>query len=156
MRALVITNEVREGIAKVVKCAWEAKIPFAEMEARANDKKGRYRPIGDDPGRTISIPMGFKVTFSIEEQPQPIGWVRHISVSIEARDQSKPLPSLAAVGQLMLEFGFNPLNQKKDLVYLEELKGGECDGLQAVNILQQITPANPNATVTTSTQPPQR
>jgi|KBSSwiStaDraftv2_1062776.scaffolds.fasta_scaffold00022_189 hypothetical protein len=153
MRPIVIDNSVREAIGKVIRYAYENPIGLEEMIARVNDKHGRLKPVGDDPNRTIMIPMGYMVTFSIERQNHPIDWVRHISVSIEdVRSVDRPLPSLAAVHLLMLEFGFNKLNTKTDYVHIEELKGGETDGKKAVNILQKITPAFPHATIQTKTE----
>jgi len=93
----------------------------------------------------MDIPIGYRVTLTIEQQRPPLDWVRHISVSIETNSTEKTLPSLGAVQALMAEFGFRPLNQEKDVVFLEDIKGGEVDGKKAVNILQKIhaTPTPP-------------
>jgi hypothetical protein len=152
MRPMVLTPEIREHIAKMVKYAFENSIGYAQMKSRCDNPKA-YEPLGNDPNRTIEIPMGYRATFTVEEQGGPLGWVRHLSVSIDLRDTGKPLPSLHAVNQLMVEFGFNPLNEKADVVFIEDMAGGPCDGKKAVNILQTITPANPNVQLRTHNQP---
>lgn len=129
-------NNIRGHILKIRTYAQENRIPLAEMEERVNDKKGRFKPPGDDPNRTIDVPLGYRVSYTIEEQK--FGWCHHISVSIDMKDPGKPLPSLAAVAMLMIEFGMRPLNQKTDIVYIEDTKGGEVDGKQSVNIIQTV------------------
>ena len=142
MRPLVLNNGVRSSIYKIIAYASENRISLEQMVERINDKKKRMIPLGDDPNRTIDIPVGYRVTFTIEQQRPPLDWVRHISVSIETESVDKTLPSLEAVQFLMAEFGFRPLNQEKDVVCLEDIKGGPVDGKKAVNILQKIHAAS--------------
>ena len=123
---------------KVIAFGANNRISLEEMVERINDKKKRMIPPGDDPNRTIDIPMGYRVSFTIEQQKPPLDWVRHISVSVKTESVEKTLPSLGAVQMLMAEFGFRPLNQEQDVVFLEDVKGGELDGRKAVNILQKI------------------
>jgi len=142
---LFLPTEIRSRIIKVVAYAAEHRISLEEMKERVSDPKKRMIPLGDDPNRTMDIPIGYRVTLTIEQQRPPLDWVRHISVSIETNSTEKTLPSLGAVQALMAEFGFRPLNQEKDVVFLEDIKGGEVDGKKAVNILQKIhaTPTPP-------------
>jgi len=134
----MMTNEVRSSIMRILKFAAENKIPLSEMQERMNDPKKRMIPPGDDLNRTLDIPVGYRVTFTIEQQRPPLDWVRHISVSIDMQSPDRPLPSLEAVQYLMAEFGFRPLNQKDDVIFLEDIKGGSVDGKKAVNIVQKI------------------
>jgi hypothetical protein len=138
VRPLILSNEIRSSILKVVKYAEEHRIPLKDMLDRINDKKKRMVPPGDSPDRTIDIPIGYRVTFTIEQQRMPLDWVRHISVSIDMKSPDKSLPSLMSVQMLMIEFGMRPLDQKNDIVFLEDIKGGEVDGKEAVNIVQKI------------------
>jgi hypothetical protein len=57
-------------------------------------------PAGDYPNHSMKISQGYRVVFSIEEQP--VGWCKHLSVSVDAVGR---LPCQEAVELIMKEFG---------------------------------------------------
>ncbi len=78
----------------------------------------------------VEIPWGFKVTFTMEQQP--VGLVRHISVSVDAPNR---VPHPAAMQMLLEEFGFeNPLGVEQQ-VYPEHYG----KGLTSVNVLELVS-----------------
>jgi hypothetical protein len=77
---------------------------------------------------TISLPVGFEVTFTHEKQP--IGLYRHLSVSVDAEDKS---PNPVQVETILKEFGMRPVLQS-DRVWLEPFARGR----KAVNVLQSV------------------
>lgn len=115
MRPLLMDDEQKQKIAKVVAYA-EAhpySRPYMQERVALAGLKQDVAP-GDDPNFRCEIPFGFKCVFTIEEQP--VGWCRHLSVSV---DNPTKVPSIPAVEMLMKEFGFKgPL--KECYVYMEE------------------------------------
>lgn len=111
MRALLIDERAKAEIARVIAHAEKNKI--SQNELRERIEKGGPA-IGDDPNHVCYLFDGFKVVFSIEEQP--FGWSRHLSISVN--DPNK-VPHQAAAEMIMKEFGFTePL--KECYVYIEE------------------------------------
>ena len=113
MRALVVNKEALAEIARVCEYAEAHRINNFEMRGRIELPE---MSIGDNPGHVCYIQMGFKVVLSIEEQPQPLGWCRHLSVSVADIER---MPHIEAVKLLMREFGLNkPLEECH--VYIED------------------------------------
>lgn len=102
MRVLIIDPAVRVDIATLKTYADMHRINLQELRRMIAAKD----VIGDHPRYAVNIPDGFRVVFSIEEQPPPMGWSRHISISIP-RDRHGPNPF--AVSELLTEFGFTAL-----------------------------------------------
>jgi len=123
---LAIDEQIRGFIERVLNYAEENKISFdmtKEMIA------GTRPPIGDNRNYVCYIPVGFRVAYSIEEQP--CGWCRHMSVSVSTKDR---VPSIPAVEMLMKEFGFEGTINDQLHVGMEDI--GE--GHRAVNVLAMI------------------
>ena len=112
MRPLVIGNEEKQSIARVIEFAEKHPLTRAVMEKRMENPD--FSPPGDNPNFVCDIPVGFKCVFTIEEQP--VGWSRHLSVSV---DDPQKMPSIPAVEMLMKEFGFKG-SLKECYVYLED------------------------------------
>jgi hypothetical protein len=72
------------------------------------------------------IPDGYRVVFSIEEQP--IGWCRHLSVSV---DKKGKYPTPQAVELIMQEFGMGNDIDNSLKVWME--KEGE-----AINVVTKM------------------
>lgn len=130
MRALVIDENVREQIQQVKDYA-EAN-PFS-MDDLLDTKNGELAAAGDLDGKhVLEIPVGYRVVFSMEQQPA--GLCRHMSVSV---DFPGKLPSVPSVIMLMKEFGFDhPLDDDfphHGKVWMEE--GGYGT---AINVLEII------------------
>lgn len=125
IRPLVIGAAQIEDIARVIAYAERERFTASEMKMRVERKD--TVPIGDDMGHTCVLPVGYKVTFSIEEQPAPLGWCNHISVSVM---ENKKMPNEAAVMAICQSFGFTP-TPGNYVLYIEDVSEGE----KAVNIL---------------------
>jgi hypothetical protein len=98
-RILVIDEESKSSIKRLINYATDHKIDFATLQDVVNTKKP---PIGNCPEYVCKLYDGFRVVFSIEQQPDK-NWYRHLSVSINDRVK---LPSVEAVEMIMTEFGF--------------------------------------------------
>jgi hypothetical protein len=157
--ALVLTKSVKEAIAKVV--AFAEKHPITLEELMLCAKTGV--PIGNQEMRTIDIPMNFRVTYTIEQQPRPMSWCKHISISLlMPRNPTKDMPSVEAVTFIMQEFGMTtPIDRRTHHLAIENVVGPENDGKKAVNVLEKITswiapepsPLSQSATTPTSKSP---
>lgn len=86
--------------------------------------------VGDDENHRMFIPEGFKLVYSIEDQPA--GVVKHISMSI---NRPNTLPSINSVKYMMHALGFSRPLDSADGVQIENLG----HGFQAINILELQT-----------------
>lgn len=136
MTPLVIDDTVKATIAKLVKFADERRMSFKEVYRRTQ----RNDPPGNDPNYCCFIPMGFKVVFTIEEQPA--GWARHFSISSQNHQRT---PNPEGVNMLLPLFGFrdilnlnDPKNSPKtQMVWLEDIHvNGELVPGKAINVLE--------------------
>jgi len=123
MRILQIDHNTREDIAKVLKYADEHRYSEAMMKLVM---AGDIKPAGDDPGFLVHIHDGYRVIYSLEEQP--LGWCSHISISV---DRSKKYPHEMAVQEILGAFGM-----KKD--FNECIKIWMDEGTESINILQVV------------------
>lgn len=113
MRVLVLDDEAKTEIARVLEYAEAHRMTIQEMHARIAVPDVS---VGDDPNHVCYIKDGFKCVLSIEQQPAPLNWCKHLSVSVANIDR---VPNIPAVELLMKEFGMNrPL--KDCHVYMEE------------------------------------
>lgn len=79
---------------------------------------------------TIDLPLGFRVSFTMELQPA--GLCRHISASVDAPNR---VPHPAALQMLLAEFGFeNPLGIDQK-IYAERYGSA----LTAINVIERVT-----------------
>lgn len=122
MRPLMIGPKQKAGIMRVIKFAESNRIPIDALKKVVADPKAPA--VGDQKERVILLPIGFRVVFSIEEQPAPLGWSRHVSISVSRRGR---FPHEAAVALILHEFGFNPGPR---ITYLEEGR--------SVNVIQSM------------------
>jgi len=120
MRILQIDDNSKKDICKL------------KMYAKANrfDKfqlklimSGDLIPAGDNPDYVIHLHDGYRVVYSIEQQP--IGWCRHISISVETKGK---YPNEQAVENILKAFDITPL---KDSVSVWVDRGTE-----SINVLQ--------------------
>jgi len=100
MRLLIINDESRALIKKVIEYA-ESHI--YSLDDLLDIKNKQLSVAGDEPEFSCEIPDGFRVVYTIENQP--MGKVRHISISIKT-DEPNKLPNPAAVEMIIAEFGF--------------------------------------------------
>jgi hypothetical protein len=83
--------------------------PFS-MDDLLDMMNGQEPVVGDRPEHVIMIPYGYRVVYSIEDQP--VGRIKHISVSV---DDSKALPSIPALAEIAGLFGFDPSLQQHQI-----------------------------------------
>lgn len=136
MRVLVIGPIERVMIQDLVDKAARNVTPLGVVMERAGasttDDKGTLS--GPEPdeavAHTIEIPDGFRVTYTVEQQPA--GPCRHMSVSVKTLSKRRG-PSVEAVQTLMREFGFiNPL--ERTMSWLEDTSFGRM----AINIVEPL------------------
>lgn len=140
-RPLIITDAERAEIARVIAYAERKRFSTADMLARADCKQVRWpehvaedlretdpnrSSMGDDPGFVCKIPVGFRVCFTIEEQPAPLDWCRHISISV---DEAGMMPHPAAVEMILQAFGYRD-GIEANIFYIEQGR--------AVNVIEPL------------------
>lgn len=130
---LLKSEEIHSKIEALMRYARENVISLDEMiEAQANNK-----PVGTTPERVLEFGEGYRVVFSLEDQPA--GLAKHISVS---KDRMKP--PLEDLLILLKEFGFqfdaSNINNKSQ-VYLEsydvvDKESGKKTHREAINVIE--------------------
>lgn len=123
MRALVLSDGIREEIGRVIAHARENPVSLARMEAVM---EGKAPPVGEDPAFACAIPVDYRAVFSIEEHPG--GWMRHLSVSIPGGR----LPHPSAVEMILEAFGFSGGLEDCER-WVEDLEEG-----RALNLVQRL------------------
>ena len=124
MRPLIIGERERAQIKKVLA---HADVHRASIHDLIAIVKGNREPPGNDPAFTVHLPVGYKVVFTIEQQP--IGWCRHLSVSVAT---AGCYPATEAVEALAEAFGFrHKLKDQQWSIGLEK-------SVQAVNIIEKL------------------
>jgi hypothetical protein len=135
MRALFITERVREEIKRLKERAsanptriQQVMESALEANEKTDVKLSDWKPEQRDAlAEYIIIPMGYRVAYSVEEQP--IGMCGHLSISV---DKKGKLPSIDAISAIAQEFGMFA-----DNAWLEEFEPGH----KAVNIVSLLGPA---------------
>lgn len=98
VRPLIINAESSAAITRCRRYAEDHRLTLDRIKELNNKKVA----VGDtDPGYLCEVPGGYRICFSIEQQP--VGWCRHISISV---DTPGMLPNIHAVDLLLNEFGF--------------------------------------------------
>jgi hypothetical protein len=125
VRPLLIDSDITDQINSLVAYAEKNIIP---MDYLLDQKNGEENPPGDFEEYTRHLPFGYRIVFTIEDQPA--GKIRHLSMSV---DEDEKLPNEHAVQEIMKLIGFhNPL--LKCMVKLENISPAR----QAINILEVI------------------
>ena len=119
-RALVITEKEKVDIQKLIDYAENNIITIEMLHLMVN---GTVQPSGDNPNHVIYIPMGYRVVYTIEQQP--MGLSRHISISV---DNPGFYPNAIAIDAIIKEFGYKGTH-KDCHVYTER-------EINAVNLIQ--------------------
>jgi hypothetical protein len=137
-RPLIIGQAQQEDISKVVSYAEQHSYSYEQIMvmsggrmASANELQQKSDPdlpaIGDDPGHCCVFPVGFRCVFSIEQQPAPLNWCRHISISVSG----KGMPNPVAVDVILQEFGFrHAVAAGGNIVYIENDR--------AINVIEPL------------------
>lgn len=125
MRPLIIGAVEKEAIKNLVDYA--EKNPFS-MDDLLDTLNKEMKPAGDMDRYSISLPVGYRVVYTIEHQPA--GKVRHLSVSV---DKPGNLPNPESLELIMHELGFNGLLYQCN-VSMEQIGRQH----QAVNVLEIV------------------
>lgn len=104
MRPLVIGPEEKEKLQALKDNAEQNILSFDDLL----DIKNKREPlVGDRPGFSCEIPVGFRVVFSLENHPMKDGsgfkTIRHMSMSVDAEGK---LPNPIACKMIMEELGY--------------------------------------------------
>ena len=111
VRVLEISSETKKDAAMVIEYAKEHRYSKAMCKLI---NSGDLPPAGDDPNFLLYIHDGYRVIYSIEEQP--LGWFHHISISVEVEGN---YPNEEAV-QIILEL-FNIFDpEERRLIWLDK------------------------------------
>jgi len=125
VRPLIIDDLVRRCLEGLAEHAEENPLTMDDLLDTYNKQK---KPIGDDDMHVVELPFGYRVVYSIEEQP--VGKVRHLSMSV---NEDKKLPNMEAVKEIMKILGFR--NDIQDCyVKLEDY----APNRQAINVLEKL------------------
>jgi len=135
MRALLITDAIRDLARDLAAHAEAHPLPWSKGREWAIDGefvteiKLADRPAGFErmPTQQLLIPQGYRVAFSIEEQPA--GFCRHLSVSVDTPGRCPSIPAVKLISGL-----FGMVDWHK--IWLEEFDPGH----NAVNILELYKP----------------
>jgi hypothetical protein len=120
-RPLIIGKEEKAAIKNLMFYAENNKINLKRMRMIMDRL---LAPPGDNPNFLITLPVGFRVVFTIEQHPG--GWHKHLSVSVPGKGH---WPSIEAVDMIAQEFGIE--NFKDHYIYPEE-------DVEAVNVVVKI------------------
>lgn len=111
MRPLIIDENAYREIERVMTFACERTIDRTTLEKFTEgieqntcdvQTDGKPTPLGVD--NFCILPFGYKCAFTVEEQP--MGWCRHISISVFPPEDGK-FPNEVAVAMLLGCFGFH-------------------------------------------------
>ena len=117
MRLLQIDSDVRGQIKKALEYAKGHKFTLSQLNCIIEGgAEAENQAAGFDPGFVTHIHDGYRVVYSLEEQP--IGLCKHISISVEAPGK---LPHELAVKEILKEFGMNPdFKSPKVVLWVED------------------------------------
>lgn len=122
MRVLLIDKNAKHEAKKVIAYAEKNIVTLAKVKLMmARD----LPPVGDNPNHIFHIHNGYRVVFSIEEQP--FGLCNHISVSIESKHK---YPNPHAIEEIL-----KLLNM--DCKLKNSLKIWQEEEWKAINIIQK-------------------
>jgi len=125
-RPFLIDDNLREKMQALKENA-EANI--FSMDDLLDIENDCAEPPGNRPGFAVLVPIGYCVCFSIEDQPA--GYVRHLSVSVDAAGK---LPSPFLVEKVMKLLGFTGDGFIDCEFNIEDIGSGR----EAISVLQVI------------------
>jgi hypothetical protein len=126
---LIIDDKAKAEIARVLSYAQKHMFKIADMKKVLD---GIILPAGDNPEHVCHFFDGFKVVYSIEDQPH-FGLCHHLSMSVDVEGRA---PNIPAVEMIMKEFGISGTMRGCLSVWIEKD--------EAINLLQKIEPGENN------------
>lgn len=125
VRPFIIDEDVKLKINNLV--AHAEKNPFS-MDDLLDLMNKQGKPAGDFDEFSLDLPFGYRIVYSIEQQPP--GDVRHLSISVS---EDGKLPNDIVVREVMKLIGFD--NELENcMVRLEDISPNR----QAINVLEVI------------------
>lgn len=118
MIPLVINQDVRAAIHECAEIANQEMFDQDTLHAMLKE----HIAVGDLPGHSLMVPMGFRVIYSIENVPQLGGWLHHFSISLPGNPGRMVSPEAAWV--LLKEFGITAAPSDW-LTWIEDLEDDE-------------------------------
>jgi len=128
VRPLVLDLEAQGQIKNVKEYAEAHRINIHDLMATVG---GRLPPVGDDPKRICNFFHGYRVVYSIEQQPGPLDWCHHLSVSVDVPPNSKLGPSVESVMEIARAFGFNARPGPGVHMFMETIDGNPVPNIVA-------------------------
>lgn len=119
---LMIGPMERAAIKNLIFYAENNKFSYAQICKIINRE---LPPAGDNKNFVITIPLNYRIVFTIEEQKN--GWYSHLSISVPTKGK---FPSVESVDAICTEFGIKDFGRDNfdGICYLEE-------DAEAVNVL---------------------
>lgn len=130
LRPLLLSVEVHDAIREKREFAEQNPMNLHDLYRTRHDPK---KAVGNDRRFVLIIPMGYRCVFSVEKQPEPLGLVRHLSVSVIDEDLAC-MPSPDGVVILAQLYGMPGGLRSMLKVWTEPLT---CGGA-AVNLIQKL------------------
>jgi len=108
---LIIGTEEENRLREIELYAKENVVPFSDLASG--------KPIGDNPNHSLIIPIDFRVVFSYEQQPEPVGLCRHVSISVS---RERRVPTLEAITMIAKYLNFRniPINTAEEWMVMSE------------------------------------
>jgi hypothetical protein len=115
-RVLIIDDAVRDRVAQVRAHALVHRQTLSDLVRRMNQPD---RAVGNDSNYVVHIFDGWRLVYSLEQQPEPAGWCEHLSVSVTTSNGESFEPPLQIVrGMLFPLFQIDEKNLIK--AWMEE------------------------------------
>jgi hypothetical protein len=112
---LIVDDSVSARVQLVRAHALQHRETLSDLMRRMNQPE---RAIGNDPNFVVKIHAGWRLVYSLEQQPDPVGWCEHLSISLSLQHKSIE-PPLAIFRRVF--FPLFMLNEKNLIkVWLEE------------------------------------
>ena len=115
-----------KGMAELRRIKANAEANPVSRETLKAMMEGMVDPVGDHEEYSCVLPVGFKIVYSIEEQP--CGKCRHLSVRVQGGRNNR-VPNEHMVGMVMKELGFKREVRECLKVWLDE------EPVKCVNVL---------------------
>lgn len=125
MSALIIDDTTIENSKKLIKHAEENILSQSKLKLTI---AGDIPPVGDYPDHVLLIPNGYRVVYSIEDQPRK-GLCHHISISIKTKGK---YPHIEAVKEIVKLFDITLTLSPSQKLWVEDI-----NGIKAINIIEK-------------------
>jgi len=95
-----INPEDKQRAAELMKFASMRRFSLHDLASIVN---GTIPPPGNDPNYMLLLERGWKIVYTFDQLPDPIGWIRHVSISVVADGKTQVVPAPPLVSFVLLE-----------------------------------------------------